>query len=161
MATQKNHKSLLSRAKNIMRKNDEFMSQINMNNSELPFSKVMNGGFNSEKMLNRLVKTGSDNYKNLKSKVPVLGKNGEPIEFKINGKTFFRLYKPDFNDSYSPKKGFGDIYIHPDDVKHFSSGKQKLLTRRRNGTQKAGDATSTTLIVLGVISAVIMLFRKW
>lgn len=72
MTTQKNQKSLLSRAKNIMRKNDEFMSQINMNNSELPFSKVMNGGFNSEKMLNRLVKIGSDNYKNLKSKVPVL-----------------------------------------------------------------------------------------
>jgi hypothetical protein len=84
--------------------------------------------------------------------MPVFGKNGAPLEFKIGGKTFFRLYKPDFSEGYKPKKGYENLFIHPEDEKHFSSSKQKLFTRKGR-TMKRGGSSEIALAVLSMIGA--------
>jgi hypothetical protein len=156
MTTLKNTSALFSKAKNILQKNAEFVSHLNpkANLSEISYSKLMKGG--SEKMFKKIVKYGSENYKNLKDKTPILGKNGSPLELKIMGKTYFRIYKPDFNELYSPKKGFENLFIHPDDEHHFSKGKQQLLTRK--GKQKGGMAVGG---ILSIVGAIIILLIAW
>jgi hypothetical protein len=117
----------------------------------------MSGG---ENMLKKVIKYGSDNYKSLKEKTPVLGKNGAPLEFKIGSKTLFRIYKPDFSEGYMPKKGFENIFIHPDDVHHFSSGKQKLLTRKGK-TMKRGGSVAGGISVFLIISLLVLIMRNY
>ena len=138
MSTQKN---LFSKARAILRKNVEFISNLNLN---LNLKKNIGG--------EKIFKYGSDNYRNLKEKMPVFGKNGAPLEFKIGDKTFFRLYKPNFSEGYKPKKGYENLFIHPEDEKHFSSGKQKLFTRKGR-SMKRGGSSEIALAVLSMLGA--------
>lgn len=160
MNTQKNFSSsdLFAKAKNVFRKNSEVVSHLKPDfklsdvSPSKTTSKFMTGGY---KNVNKLVKIGTENYKNLKTKTPVLGKNGNPLELKIMGKTYFRIYKPDFNETYIPKKGFENFFIHPDDE---MSGKQRLLSRKRGkGTQKGGNPAmggmAIFILVLGILAA--------
>jgi hypothetical protein len=143
------YKNLFSKTKSVMRKNAEFISHLapDADLSKISFTK-MSGG---ENMLRKVIKYGSDNYKNLKEKIPILGKNGAPLEFKIGSKTFFRIYKPDFSEGYIPKKGFENIFIHPDDGHHFSSGKQKLLTRKGKTMKRGGNIWTVGFILTIII----------
>jgi hypothetical protein len=148
MSTQKN---LLSKASSVMRKNAEFISYLapNADLAKIPLKK-MNGG---ENMVKKLLKYGSDNYKNLKEKTPIIGKNGAPLEFKVGSKTLMRIYKPDFSEGYMPKKGFENLFIHPDDSHHFSSGKQKLLTRKGQTMKRGGSPIAWIIVILGVLGS--------
>ena len=147
MSTQKN---LFSKANSVMRKNAEFISYLapNTDLAKIPFTK-MNGGKN---MVKKIFKYGSENFKNLKDRTPIIGKNGAPLEFKIGSKTLMRIYKPDFSEGYTPKKGFENLFIHPSDGHHFSSGKQKLLTRKGQTLKRGGSA----LLILGTIVTIII-----
>lgn len=151
MSTQKN---LFSKANSVMRKNAEFISYLapNADLAKISSLKKMNGG---ENMVKKIFKYGSENYKNLKEKTPIIGKNGAPLEFKIGSKTLMRIYKPDFSEGYMPKKGFENLFIHPSDGHHFSSGKQKLLTRKGQTLKRGGNAmTGTILPIMGIIVAI-------
>jgi hypothetical protein len=149
MSTQKN---LLSKASSIMRKNAEFISYLapNVDLAKMPSLKKMNGG---ENMVKKFLKYGSENYNNLKEKTPIIGKNGAPLEFKIGGKSLMRIYKPDFSEGYAPKKGFENLFVHPSDVHHFSSGKQKLLTRKGQTLKRGGSPIAWIIAILGVLGA--------
>jgi hypothetical protein len=151
MSTQK---ILFSKASSVMRKNAEFISYLapNADLTKMPSLKKMNGG---ENMVKKIFKYGSENYKNLKEKTPIIGKNGAPLEFKIGSKTLMRIYKPDFSEGYMPKKGFENLFIHPSDTHHFSSGKQKLLTRKGQTLKRGGNVmTGTILPIMGIIVAI-------
>jgi hypothetical protein len=104
--------------------------------AKIPLKK-MNGG---ENMVKKIFKYGSENFKNLKERTPIIGKNGAPLELKIGSKTLMRIYKPNFSEGYKPKKGFENLFIHPSDAHHFSSGKQKLLTRKGQTMKRGGNA---------------------
>ena len=145
------YKNFFSKTKSALRKNAEFISHLapDADLSKLSLPK-MSGG---ENMLKKVIKYGSDNYKNLKEKTPILGENGAPLEFKIGSKTLFRIYKPDFSEGYMPKKGFENIFIHHDDEHHFSSGKQKLLTRKGKTMKRGGSAAAWIIAILGIIVA--------
>ena len=147
MSTQKN---LFSKASSVMRKNAEFISYLapNADLAKIPSLKKMNGG---ENMVKKIFKYGSENYKNLKERTPIIGKNGAPLEFKIGSKTLMRIYKPDFSEGYMPKKGFENLFIHPSDGHHFSSGKQKLLTRKGQTLKRGGDVMTGTILPIMVL----------
>ena len=148
MSTQKN---IFSKASSVMRKNAEFISYLapNTDLAKIPFTK-MNGGKN---MVKKIFKYGSENFKNLKEKTPIIGKNGAPLEFKIGSKTLMRIYKPDFSEGYTPKKGFENLFIHPSDGHHFSSGKQKLLTRKGQTLKRGGSAIALFIVILSIIGS--------
>jgi hypothetical protein len=135
-----------------MRKNAEFISYLapNVDLAKMSSLKKMNGG---ENMVKKFLKYGSENYNNLKEKTPIIGKNGAPLEFKIGGKSLMRIYKPDFSEGYAPKKGFENLFVHPSDVHNFSSGKQKLLTRKGQTLKRGGSPIVWIIAILGVLGA--------
>ena len=117
----------------------------------------MNGG---ENMVKKIFKYGSENFKNLKERTPIIGKNGAPLELKIGSKTLMRIYKPNFSEGYMPKKGFENLFIHPSDAHHFSSGKQKLLTRKGQTMKRGGSPGDIMLWVTVIVGAIITLFNS-
>jgi len=81
----------------------------------------------TQKEINHYLKLGTQNYKNLKEKVPILGTNGKPLRFKVGGIPAIELYKPIFKDGYTPVKGTEYIFVKP----------QRNKTKKQNGGSNA------------------------
>jgi hypothetical protein len=88
---------------------------------------------------------GGQNYKNLKEKVPVLGKNGKPLRFRVGGKTVLEMFEPIFKDGYVPAPGTDYIFTR--------SMKNTTNKGRRGGgrsSQRGGMGTIGILSWIGI-----------
>lgn len=81
---------------------------------------------------------GGQNYTNLKEKVPILGKDGKPLTFKVGGKTVLQMFKPLFKDGYVPAVGTEHLFARPMKNKTSKRGHGRSSRSQRGGMDVAG-----------------------
>jgi hypothetical protein len=86
---------------------------------------------------------GGQNFKNLKEKVPILGKNGKPLRFRVGGRTVLEMFKPIFKDGYVPATGTEHLFARPG----FMQNKTNKKRHQRGGMGAMGVLS---LIGIGV-----------
>ena len=89
---------------------------------------------------------GGQNYKNLREKVPILGKDGKPLTFKVGGKTVLEMFKPLFKDGYVPAIGTEHLFARPGYMKNKTNKKQH--GRRRSSRSQHGGMDALAVLAL-------------